>query len=94
MKRAYRTLLSLYPYDFRAAFAAEMLAAFTSVEARRRPAELAGLLTGAAAEWMAKLTSDNSVRGRGLPDLRMMRPAGMPRELWFASAECSSDTSR
>jgi hypothetical protein len=94
MKRAYRMLLKLYPYDFRAAFAAEMLAAFAWVDADRRGAELAGLVTGAATEWIVKLTSGRSVRGRILPDLRKMRPAGMPRELWFAGVECSSDTSR
>jgi len=94
MKQAYEALLRLYPHDFRAAFAAEMLETFARVDAERRPAELAGLLTGAAAEWVAKLTSDSSVRGRTLPDLRMMRPAGMPRKLWFGRIECSSDTSR
>ena len=78
MERAYRALLKLYPYDFRAAFGAE----------------LASLVTGAAAEWIAKLTSDSFVRARSLPDRRMMRPAGMPRELWFGRTECSSDTSR
>jgi hypothetical protein len=94
VRRAYRALLRLYPYDFRAAFAAEMLAAFASLGAERRGAELAGLPIGAAAEWIAKLTSDRSVRTRTLPDLRMMRPAGMPRDLWFGGIECSSDTSR
>jgi hypothetical protein len=94
VKRACRVLLKLYPYDFRTAFATEMLAAFSEVDAERRGAELAGLLTGAAAEWIAKLTSDKSVRARTLPDLRMMRPAGMPRELWFQRVECSSDTSQ
>jgi len=94
VSRAYRALLRLYPYDFRAAFAAEMLAAFAGVGAGRRGAELAGLLAGAAAEWIAKLTADSSVRARALPDLRMMRPAGLPRELWFGRTECSSDTSR
>jgi hypothetical protein len=94
VKRAYVALLGLYPYDYRSAFAAEMLAAFERVGPERHRAELAGLLTGAAAEWIAKLTSDRSVRARILPDLRMMRPAGMPRELWFGRTECSSDTSR
>jgi len=94
VKRVYRALLRLYPYDFRAAFAREMLAAYERVGAERRRAELAGLLAGAAAEWIAKLTSGSSARARTLPDLRKMRPAGMPRELWFARAECSSDTSR
>ncbi len=94
MTRAYRISIGLYPYDFRAAFGAEMLAALSQEEARRRAAELAGLLTGAAVEWIAKMTSDSSVRARNLPDLRMMRPAGMPRELWFRRTECLSDTSR
>jgi hypothetical protein len=94
MKRAYRALLKLYPYDFRAAFEAEMLAAFASQGIQRRGAELAGLSIGVAAEWIAKLTSDPSVRGRSLPDVRMMRPAGMPREVWFGRTGCSSDTLR
>lgn len=94
MERAYRILLELYPHDFRAAFAAEMLAAFRRLDDARRGAELAGVLIGAAGEWIAKLTSDPAVRGRTLPDLRMMRPAGMPRGLWFGGTECSSDTSR
>ena len=94
MKRAYRALLGLYPYDFRAAFAAEVLAGFDRVAAERHGAELASLLAGAAAEWIGKLTSDSSARARALPDLRMMRPAGMPREMWFGRTECLSDTSR
>jgi hypothetical protein len=67
-----------------------------ATEERRRPgrlifirlllAEFIGLLNGIAGEWIAKLTTDSSVRGRCLPDLRMMRPPGVPRELWFAAA--------
>lgn len=94
MNRAYRALLKLYPYDFRAAFEPEMLAAFARPGGDRRRAELTGLLAGAAIEWIAKLTSDPSVRGRTLPDVRMMRPAGMPRDVWFGRTECSPDTSR
>ena len=95
MKRAYQALLGLYPYDYRAAFAAEMMETFAWVgSGRRGAAELAGLLAGVAREWIAKLTTDPSVRARSLPDLRMMRPAGMPRELWFGRTECSSDTLR
>lgn len=94
MKSACRALVALYPYDFKAAFAAEILAAFAAMNPDRRAAELAGLLTGIVAEWAAKLTSDRAVRGRSLPDLRMMRPAGMAREAWFGRIECSSDTSR
>ena len=95
--RAYRTLLRLYPSDYRALFVPEMQNAFEQAAEERRlrskPAfirfllgEFIGLLTGAIAEWIAKLTTDNSVRGRCLPDLRMMRPPGVPRELWFAGA--------
>jgi hypothetical protein len=94
VKRAYRALLGLYPYDFRAAFAAEMWAACETAGAQRRAAEFAGLMAGAAAEWIAKFTSDRSARARNLPDLRMMRPAGMPREVWFGRIGCSSDTLR
>ncbi len=46
MKRTYRALLGLYPYDFRAEFGPEMLAAFEIVDAQRRGVELAGLLVG------------------------------------------------
>ena len=90
MRRVYKALLRLYPYDYRAAFENELLECLEGSAA----VEMAGLLRGAAAEWFAKLTTDQSVRGRSLPDLRMMRPAGMPRELWFARIKCSSDTSR
>jgi hypothetical protein len=94
MHWAYRTLLKLYPMDFRASFAAGMLAAFEkTVEDSRRHgaaalvrmaiAETTGLLGGAAAEWVAKLTTDRCVRARCLPDLRMMRPVGVSRESWF-----------
>jgi len=38
-------------------------------------------------EWIAKLTTTSSVRGRSVPDLRMMRPAGVPKEMWFCSAK-------
>jgi hypothetical protein len=95
MKRMYRVLLRLYPYDFRAAFEREMLVgellAGARFESRR---EVAGLLRGAVAEWCAKLTTDPSVRGRALPDLRMMRPAGVSQAVWFGATRCTSDTSR
>jgi hypothetical protein len=79
------------------AFATEMLNTFqeASEEQRRRGwgsflsfllSELAGLVAGLGAEWFAKLTTDVSVRGRHLPDLRMMRPSNISRERWFAAA--------
>jgi hypothetical protein len=84
-------LLRLYPRDFGAAFTSEMLAAFASSVAERRAQgraiyfrfalkELVGMLTGAAVEWAAKLTTDSSLRGRSLPDRLMMRPAGVSWE--------------
>jgi hypothetical protein len=95
LERGYRTLLRLYPNDYRTKFGTEMLNAFKLVAEPRRQqsrfaftrfllAELIGLLIGAGAEWIAKIATDSSVRGRWLPDLRMMRPPGVPRELWFA----------
>jgi hypothetical protein len=87
MKRAYRTLLRLYPRDYQARFSAEMLDAFEQTDPGFVPVELLGLLLGAAREWSAKLSTSPSIRGRTLPDLRMMRPPGVPRELWFAHAK-------
>lgn len=97
MRRAYQTLLRLYPRDFRAPFAAEMLLAFDTAAAESRAKgqasyfrfairELAGALTGAGAEWIAKLTTDSSVRGRILPDRLMMRPPGVPWEAYYGDA--------
>ena len=88
MKRAYRTLLRLYPADYRAMFAAEMTRAFDRLVEERHThltAELLGVFAGAACEWVAKWTTDPSVRGRSLPDLRMMRPPNLSKELWYRS---------
>ena len=90
-------MLKLYPADYTASFAAEMLDALEkAAEDDRRHgraaavrlalAELTGLLRGAAAEWIAKITTDRCIRGRCLPDLRMMRPVGVSRESWFRGA--------
>lgn len=92
---AYNCLLQLYPGDYRAHFADEMIVTFerareASGERGRLGSvhfaclEFAGLLIGAGAEWKAKLSSDRSTRGRSLPDLRMMRPPGVLWELWFS----------
>ena len=97
MRRAYAALLRLYPRDFRALFASEMLTAFekTAVEWRAcgRAAfvrftvnELAGLMIGAGAEWVAKLTTDSSRRGRHLPDRLLMRPSGVSWETHYGAA--------
>jgi hypothetical protein len=95
VERAYESALRLYPADYRARFAGEMLTAFeeavtdhhgagTVASARFVLAELAALASGIGAEWLAKLTSDNAARGRCLPDCRMMRPAGVTCEEWAA----------
>jgi hypothetical protein len=96
MKRAYSMLLRLYPRDYRAMFGREMRHSFENAANERRLAELMGLITGALREWIAKLTTDKSVRGRVLPDLVMMRPPGVSKEVHFAGPllddSCSWDT--
>jgi hypothetical protein len=74
-----------------------MLTAFESSAAERRAQgragyirfavrELIGVLMGASAEWVAKLTTDRSLRGRSLPDRLMMRPPGVPWEAYYGRA--------
>ncbi|HUJ50825.1 MAG TPA: hypothetical protein VLW25_11530 [Bryobacteraceae bacterium] len=100
-KPVYRMLLRLFPQDYRLFFEAEMLDAFGRACEEQRASgraaysrfvcgELAGLALSLPVEWIAKLTTSASIRARSLPDLRMMRPAGVPRELWFASARTLS----
>ncbi len=89
MRRAYKNLLRLYPYDYRALFAAEMLTAFEESAAERRGfgwavAELTSVVAGAVTEWIAKFTTSDSIRGRCMPDWRMMRPTGVTQEAWSA----------
>jgi hypothetical protein len=104
LSRAYKILLRLYPADYRALFAEEKSQVFeTAYEEYRYRAwpeivrfaigEAIGLLMGAGAEWAAKLTTDRSHRGRYLPDLRMMRPPGVSKELWFSGAPMSAGQS-
>jgi len=76
-------LLRLYPRDFRANFAREMYIAFEealegqSARGRFATVELVSLAAGVASEWIAKLTTDASVRGRVVPDRLRMRPPGV-----------------
>jgi hypothetical protein len=97
MKGFWELILRLYPTDYRTRFSEEMSQAFDNAVdesyaqrpfafARLAVAELTGLVIGAGMEWFAKLTTDRSVRGRCLPDLRMMRPPGVRGKLWFAEA--------
>ena len=96
-KAVYRALLRLFPKDYRSWFEAEMLDAFERASREQRAksrfayvrfvcVELAGLMMTWPVEWIAKLTASSSVRARSVPDLRMMRPAGVPKEMWFGSA--------
>ena len=68
MRRIYGALLRLYPRDHRTLFAAEMLTVFEKAAEERQGrgwavfirfslAEVIGLLTGAGAQWIARLTS-------------------------------------
>lgn len=97
MTCTYQVLLRLYPADFRVSFEADMLSTFAKMaddcraqdHSRSRFVvfvlrELIALAAGAASEWIAKWTTDRAVRGRSLPDLRMMRPPGVPKSVWFA----------
>jgi hypothetical protein len=45
--------------------------------------ELASMARLAVREWIAKLTGDRAIRGRALPDPRMMRPPGITRAEWL-----------
>jgi hypothetical protein len=92
MKDAYRLLLRFYPRDYRVKFALEMQRAFesASVASRGRSGhvqfaarELVGLLLGTAREWMVKLATDPSVRGRAMPDRLLMRPPGVSWEAFY-----------
>jgi hypothetical protein len=76
-------MLRLYPYDFRAAFGAEMRAAGMCGAGQGLVRELVGLACGVAAEWFVKWTTDPVDRGRSLPDVRMMRPPGITKAEWF-----------
>jgi hypothetical protein len=80
----YRILLKLYPADFRARFQGEMLSAHE--EAGGGFSELAGLIAGAAVEWIAKWTYSPAVRARWMADWRFMRPAGVDREEFWGGA--------
>ena len=105
IRRIYRMALHLYPHDFRVHFALQMCSAFELTLAganERGLPEIAALLRGVLREWIAKLTTDPLVRGRSLPDWRSMRPAGMPKDVWFGGpvqsanyqTQCLRDTTR
>jgi hypothetical protein len=86
LKQVYNILLRLYPKDHRELFATEMAAAFEKAVEERGGLgfafrELAGLVGGAAAAWVAKFTSKTYLNGVYLP--RNMRPPNKTREQWW-----------
>lgn len=96
----YRALVTLYPWDYATVFSEEMKSTFDQAceEYRRRgrgvflwfaATEMISLMWGLGKEWCAKLTTEESVRGRSLPDLRKMRPVGISYEVWFAAPDLS-----
>jgi hypothetical protein len=96
LSRTYGALLRLYPVDYQLSFAAEMRLAFEeaaaeprgrarSVLARFALAEFRALVASVLAEWIAKWTSDRSIRGRCLPDPRTMRPPGVSKPEHYLS---------
>jgi hypothetical protein len=96
--RVYRTALRLYPADYRVRFATEMHATFREALAERRQAvgftiaECGSVVLGAGREWLSKLTTDAAVRGRRLPDCRVMRPVGVTPQEWAAGLEWIDDS--
>ena len=95
--RVYGTALRLYPADYRVRFAPEMHLMFREALAERRHAvrftiaECGSVVLGAGREWLSKLTTDAAVRGRTLPDCRVMRPVGVTPQEWAAGLEWIDD---
>ncbi len=93
----YRAALRLYPADYRLRFAGEMRTTFREALAERRwrvwftIAECGSVVLGAGLEWISKLTTDAAVRGRRLPDCRVMRPVGVTSQEWAAGLEWMDD---
>lgn len=97
MKRAFATLVRLYPRDYRVAFGAEMLSVFEqAIEQRRAQGriaflqfaikELIGLAVAIGAEWISKWShSDAYVRAGSLANTNDqtgdMAESAIPREL-------------
>jgi hypothetical protein len=95
LARLYEFALRLYPADYHARFASEMVIAFEEAADDRcrdgalaalrfARAEATSLILGIGREWLAKVTSDRSWRGRYLPDCRRMRPPGVTPQQWAA----------
>lgn len=96
MTRAYKILIRLYPLDIKVLYGQEMVSTFEAGLNERRQrgrtalarflfGELIWLLCDAAEEWIVKLSSHPSFRGRCLPDARLVRPPGVGKKEWYYS---------
>lgn len=99
MTRAYEALLQIYPPEYRAMFAREMLDAFEDLFQERSRLgssslllflfmELVSILKGASTEWIDRFSysiyhSNNYLSRSCLPNRLLMRPAGIAREVYF-----------
>ena len=99
MTRAYEALLQIYPPEYRAMFAREMLDAFEDLFQEHSGLgasslllflfkELVSMLKGASTEWIDRFTysiyhSSNYLSRSCLPNRLLMRPAGIAREVYF-----------
>jgi hypothetical protein len=103
MTRAYATLLRLYPPEYRALFAAEMLAVFKEAAEEQHAGgglaylrfaalELIGLLIGAAVEWVEKILRPASYSESGCT--RAQTQSTLPQEVMEAQARVNLSVNR
>jgi hypothetical protein len=103
MRRAYDTLLRLYPPEHRASFAAEMLAVFEEAAGehyaygrlariRFAVAELIGLVIGAGVEWVEKILRPASYIKTGCT--RAQPQSTLPQEVMEAQARVNLSVNR
>jgi len=106
MTSAYKTLLRVYPPEYREMFAHEMLDAFEGAFQERWRGgksslllflflELVSILKGALTEWIARFTysiyhSSSYLSRSCLPNRLLMRPAGVAREAYFFESAMGS----
>ncbi len=98
VERLYAAALTLYPFDYRVRFGAEMRAAFSAAVRDRRSAgfvpyftfvisEAVGLVGAALRDRAMKLVADPVSRARVLPDCRLIRRVGVTRAEWASGLD-------
>src|SRR5262245_36000854 len=106
MTRAYKALLQIYPPEYRAMFAGEMLVAFEVLSRERSRLgassqflflfmDLGSILKGASTKWIDRFTysiyhSSSYLSRSCLPNRLLMRPAGIAREVYFFESDPGS----